>query len=369
MKIIIGADLVPTKSNYDDFIKGNIQNVIDTNLKNILDSEDYRIFNLEVPLTDLHTPIKKNGPNLIAPTQTICGIKEIGVDLFTLANNHIMDQDKQGLYSTISILEKSGIAYFGVGNDLKEASKPYIIEKDDLKIGVYACTEHEFSVATNNSPGANPFDYLESFECVKALKQKCNYVIVLYHGGKEHYRYPSPELQRICRKFCDDGADVVICQHSHCIGCEEKYRDGTIVYGQGNFLFDHSKSEFWQTSLLIEIEFTNQIAVKYIPICKKGKGVCITSGADKIKILDDFYKRSKEIENDNFVIEYYESFSANCREHYLNGIYGTSVFWRILNKLCGHKLKRKISQRKLLILRNFIECEAHREMLLRGIEK
>ena len=68
----------------------------------------------------------------------------------------------------------------------------------------------------------------------------CNSII---NGGKEHYRYPSPDLQKICRKFIDKGADLVVCQHSHCIGCEEKYNHGTIVYGQWNFLFDRSNIE------------------------------------------------------------------------------------------------------------------------------
>ena len=67
---------------------------------------------------------------------------------------------------------------------------------------------------------------------------KCDYTIVLYHGGKEYYRYPSPNLQRVCRYMIEKGTDLVICQHSHCIGCEENYLSGKIVYGQGNFIFD-----------------------------------------------------------------------------------------------------------------------------------
>ena len=42
------------------------------------------------------------------------------------------------------------------------------------------------------------------------LKKQCDYVIVLYHGGKEHYRYPSPYLQKVCRKIVDKGADIVV---------------------------------------------------------------------------------------------------------------------------------------------------------------
>ena len=98
--------------------------------------------------------------------------------------------------STTDILNKHGIPFVGIGDNLSEASKPYIIQKEEFNIGIYACAEHEFSIATENSSGANPFDPLEGLDHIQALKGKCDYVIVLYHGGKEHYRYPSPNLKK-----------------------------------------------------------------------------------------------------------------------------------------------------------------------------
>ena len=79
---------------------------------------------------------------------------------------------------------------------------------------------------------------MESLDHIQNLKDQCDYVIVLYHGGKEHYRYPSPYLQRVARKMVEKGADLVVCQHSHCIGCYEKYKDSMIIYDQGNFIFE-----------------------------------------------------------------------------------------------------------------------------------
>ena len=271
MNILIGADLVPTSSNIDLFDSGDTQTLLSDELKNLLQNADYRIFNLEVPLTDREQPIPKCGPNLIAPTKCVAGYKAMHVDLLTLANTHILDQDQQGLDSTCALLDEAGIAYTGVGKTPEEAAKPYIFECDGKQIGVYACAEHEFSIVTEHSAGANPIDLLESPDHVAALKAKCDYVIVLYHGGKEHYRYPSPNLQKVCRKLVEKGADLVVCQHSHCIGCEEKYQGGTIVYGQGNFLFDDSESEFWQTSLLVQID--DGFEISYIPLKKMEKAL------------------------------------------------------------------------------------------------
>lgn len=230
MNILIGADCVPTRSNIDLFATGDSQTLLGEELNNILQKADYRIFNLEVPLTDQVHPILKCGPNLIAPTKCVAGYKAMHVDLLTLANNHILDQDQQGLASTCSVLDAAEIAYTGVGKTPEEAAKPYIFECEGKRIGVYACAEHEFSIVTEYSAGANPVDLLETPDHIAALKEECDYVIVLYHGGKEHYRYPSPNLQKVCRKFVEKGADLVVCQHSHCIGCEEKIPGGVQLY-------------------------------------------------------------------------------------------------------------------------------------------
>mgnify|MGYP002235661412 CR=1 FL=1 len=110
---------------------------------------------------------------------------------------------------------------------------PYRISAGDIKIGFISFAEHEFTIASENTPGANPFNEEDAIRVIHSLKNECDYVVALYHGGIEHYRYPSPQLQHRCRRLVDSGADYVICQHSHCIGCYETYDNSTIVYGQG----------------------------------------------------------------------------------------------------------------------------------------
>lgn len=364
MKIIIGADLVPTQSNIEFFSNGCIEKFMDKKLINILADADFRVFNLEVPLTDKETPIKKCGPNLIAPTSCISGMKKLGVDLFTLANNHIMDQDVQGLESTIKVLTENVIDYVGAGNNLSEARKPYIIEKDGTKIGIYACAEHEFSIAEVDKPGANPFDPLESPDHIAELKQQCDFVIVLYHGGKEHYRYPSPNLQKICRKMCEKGADLIICQHTHCIGCEEKYNNSTIVYGQGNFIFDAVDDEFWKSALLVELDIDKELKINYIPLEKENGFIKMSCDVD---ILNDFNNRSEDIKNVGFIENEYSGFAERMLNGYIMSICGVSLFFKIMNKLSSQRLKRKISEKRSLVICNYIECEAHRELFLKGL--
>ena len=373
MYLVIGADLVPTESNYDAFSSGNTNLLFGETLKKYLESASYRIFNLEMPLTDDLNPIPKCGPNLIAPTKTINAYVSAGVDLLTLANNHIMDQDVDGMLSTCKTLASNNIAYLGVGNNLSDALKPYYFDFAGKKIGVYACCEHEFGIATEFSAGANPFDPMESFDHISDMKKQCDYIIVLYHGGKEHYRYPSPMLQKICRKFIDTGANTVICQHSHCIGCEEKYKDGSIVYGQGNFLFDRKINDCWDTSLLISLD--ENMSISFFPLVKYENYVRIATDDIAEKILLDFNKRSSEIKTPGFVEKKYKEFSVSSLDNYLFSFSGIkkSFLYKVLNKLTKHKLTkfiltRKYSTERKLILQNFIECEAHRELIIQGLK-
>lgn len=374
MSIIIGGDFVPTASNYHLLQNQNMDELIGTELKKLFQNAEYRIFNLEVPLSDKEEPIDKGGHNMIAPTSVVNGFKGLGINLFTLCNNHILDQGYQGMRSTCASLHKAGISYMGVGENVLEAAKPFYIEAAGKKFGIYACAEHEFSIADENRPGANPFDPLETPDHIRALKENCEYVIVLYHGGKEHYPYPSPNLQKACRKLVEKGADLILCQHSHCIGCEEKYLGKTIVYGQGNFLFDMNSHECWNSGLLVQIN--SDLEIKYIPVVKAKNVVRLADEDLKNKILKDFWKRSNEIKQKGFVEEHYSSFAKNASGYYFLEFTGKRIpifIFRVLNKLSkqrlreNFRLKNKYQGRHYMLMRNYIECEAHRELIVNAL--
>lgn len=370
--IIIGGDIVPFGPDISLFTEGKVDELVGQDLLTILRNASYRIFNLEVPLTDTCQPIQKYGPHLVAPTAVTKGLQLMGVDLLTLANNHIMDQGILGLTSTIQELKNANISYVGVGQNQTEAQKAFFFYTNNKRYGVYACAEHEFSIVDNKQPGANPFDPLESLDHVKKMKTQCDYVIVLYHGGKEYYRYPSPNLQKVCRKLVEKGADLVVCQHSHCIGCKEEYLNGTIVYGQGNFLFNKKSNEFWNTGIIVSINDIGEIT--YIPFTKQEHGIRLAQEREASEIIEAFEKRSKEIKEPNFIDEKYKSFADEEIPGYLLFFLGMhkNVIYRIVNKLSGQRLKRFVISRILnnrgMGIKLFIQCEAHRELLLKGLQ-
>ena len=371
--LIFAGDTVPTDSNIDLFKNGDAELLIGKDLFEQLQGADLVVANLETPLADRATPIVKNGPNLIAAPASAHGLTALGVDVVALANNHIMDQGAEGLASTLRALDAEGIQHFGAGDNLVAAAAPFIFEKDGIKSCIYACTEHEFSVAGESSPGANPFDLLRSFDYVEELKARCDFLVVLYHGGKEHYRYPSPGLRDTCRRLAEKGADLVVCQHSHCVGCMEEWGGSTIVYGQGNFLFDRSDSEFWRTGLLLRVEVGREgFSTDFIPLCKDGSRVHLAKGEEGDGILCGFRNRSLQILESGFVEKEYARFAADYLPTYIRAFVpgARSIAFRVLNKVSGGYLLRAIASGvDRLAALNYLECEAHRELFSSGLRE
>lgn len=367
VSILIGADVVPTDSNKRLFESGAASQIIQQDLLNCWNSVDLRIFNLEAPVFDGCSPIKKCGPTLKIETKCMSGIKLLNPDLVLLANNHILDHGISGLESTISEFSSCNINYVGVGSNIETVRKYYEFERNGLRIAVYNCAEHEFSIATSTSAGANPFDALNSFDDVASLKEKNDYVIVCYHGGKEFYQYPSPMLQKIFRKFADRGADVVIAQHTHCIGCEEKYKQSTLIYGQGNFIFENPEA-LSKKSLLCKLTFTKRnVDVEYIPIQLNG-GRCELLKPEK-ETMEEFYCRSKEILKVGFIEQNYRTFSKEYIAFYLKLMKGNGLLWKVVSKISTKFFVRIFcTLTNILCIRNFVETEAHRELLLMGIK-
>ena len=369
MRIIIAGDLVPTKNNELLFKKSEIVSNLDNKLKKIWFDSDYRIFNLECVLGNLEIlkPIKKHGPNLIASLETINGIKDLKPSLVLLANNHILDFGVKGLNSTLEILKFHNIKYTGIINNKLEKNKFVFFEKDGIKVAIYNLCENEFSVAGKNKKGANGFSYYKNICEIQELKETVDYVIVIFHGGKEFYRYPSPNQRDISHSFIDFGADLIIYQHSHCIGCEEVYKNKKVIYGQGNFVFCTGDDDYWNTELILQVDISNEnIDITYHPVQKKDNLIYYS---DDKSIIENYFKRSSQIKEEKFIENEYNKFSLNYLNNYLYNLNGKNIINRLMNKLRIKKyFIKKYNLKSLLAIQNIIECEAHRELLINGLK-
>lgn len=330
-------------------------------------SDDILIGNLECPLTNKPMPVKKAGPVLYCPENLASKLQTQGFYALSLANNHIRDCGDAAVYNTIKVCGEVGIRTFGAGQTQADALEPLIVERDGLKLGVISFAEREFNYAKKGKAGAAVFDPYESYDRISALKQSVDAVVVLYHGGIEHYIYPTPLLQKKCRKMVDAGADVVLCQHSHCIGTRESYNDGEILYGQGNSVFGYRKGDdSWNYGLIVKIALSKTGAkVDYDVLENKSDGtVILADDNSRNEILGFLEAHSSKINDTTFIEEEWKKFCKRREALYLPMILGFGKNTNRLNRLLGNAIVRLFySRRQLNIIHNIIRCDAHEEVL------
>src|SRR6185503_10439903 len=158
--ILIGADICPIGDNLPHFEAGDARRLLNDLLPEFK-AADLAIANLECPLIEQSAPIQKTGPTFGASRSCIRAIKNAGISLLGLANNHIMDHGPSGLRNTIEVCAAHDIAIVGAGENLEKAREIVVTTIGNVRVGVLAMAEHEFSIATKDSPGASPLDLVD----------------------------------------------------------------------------------------------------------------------------------------------------------------------------------------------------------------
>jgi poly-gamma-glutamate synthesis protein (capsule biosynthesis protein) len=361
MKIIITGDFY-ISDKYKD------SNLFDSSITEVLFNADYRIVNLEAPITKNYPKNKiiKTGPHLrMSEENVINHLDELNIDCVTLANNHILDYGTEGINNTFDVLNKNRISYLGAGENLSDATKPYLFEKKGVKVALVNFCENEWSIAESNSPGANPMDIIDNAHQIKYAKELADYVIVIVHGGHEYYNLPSPRMQKQYRFYADQGADIVVGHHTHCISGNEVYNGVPIYYSLGNFLFtDNSTIDEWYTGLVLELEILNgSIRHKVHPVRqqKRSFNLSLLKGKDKDEVLKRVENFNRTIIDVHRLNESWVKYIDVQSEEYLN-------YWSPLSFIKNRYIKsifrrlgiNFINKKGALLYLNLLRCEAHK---------
>lgn len=245
---------------------------LSSGFKSILDSCDYNVLNFEVPIQKKGTlSIKKSGPSLSQNEMSPMWVKDNGWNVVSLANNHALDYGEESLDYTIGAF--SDIIVIGAGK-WDNAYCVKIIEVKQKKIGIIACTQHEFGILDDRNDvskiGCAWINHPEIIKKILKVKEDVDFLIMYAHAGVENFFQPLPEWREIYRFFIDLGCDAVIGSHPHVIQGWELYQDKPIFYSLGNLCFQKNKLEkkSWYESLcvVLNIEENNRLSfeVNYI---------------------------------------------------------------------------------------------------------
>lgn len=244
-----------------------------------LRSVELAMINLELPLTTVDQPADK-AITLRAHPDIAPSLREAGVDVATVANNHALDHGTEGLSETVDALEGSGIAAVGGGIELERALQPAILSVNGLRVAVfglastlppgYAAGPRRPGVAPvrvlsrffidsttlDEQPGMSPWvetelveeDLRRACDKIEAVRAEADLVVVQIHWGIPNnwcaaFQGPLADYQLpLGHALIEAGADLVVGHHPHTVHGVERYRQGLIAYSLGNFLF-HSMGQ------------------------------------------------------------------------------------------------------------------------------
>jgi len=372
--IIIAGDLAPIGQPGELLARGSIDMVF-RNVLPVINGVDSCIVNLECPLTYMNKMLSKAGPKLKANPSVAKALKEAGVKIASLANNHIFDYKIDGVRDTIKTLEENSIRWYGLGENLKEASKPLLIDIRDYRIGFLSYAEHEFNWQSDDQWCTSMLEPVENILQIQNVAQECNALIIFLHIGPEGTHFPSPRMIKIARAFAKAGASAVVISHAHAIMGKEIYEEVPIVYGLGNFLF-HSqtnKSLSWRLGQLVKLTFTENknVNIELIPFIANSDTGCLNLlSREEITKYSIFYQEiSYSLNHGDDISEKWKIFCASQTKHItkeiLKGFFAMCPRVLLSKIFGGKKSPGDLSYytRGANILRGLTICENHRDML------
>lgn len=361
MKVLITGDLVISQS-YD------AANKIDPELVALFAQSNFNIVNLEAPVTESTSKILKTGPHLKSDEKsTLDVLKTLNIHIAALANNHIKDYHEQGVLDTIAFCENNSIRAIGAGANIKEASQTTILNTPEGKIAIINIAENEWSSADEDAAGANGMNIIKDTMKIQQAKKENDFVFVIIHGGHEYYNLPSPRMQEQYRFYAEQGADLVVGHHTHCISGYEIHNETHIYYSLGNFLFTKDNvNDDWYTGLILEVNINRgSIETGLHPIrqAKDGFRLSLLEDVEKKEVLRRVEAYSDIIKSEEDLIKEWHLFITSKQKIYLN-YWSPKVF--IKNKYVTGVLNRLnvklINTRGLTYFLNLMRCEAHYDL-------
>jgi len=200
--------------------------------------------NLECPATRIEAPVFKQFIFRAEP-EWLQVLRRHGITHLNLANNHAIDQGREGLMDTRRNIVEAGMVPLGAGANMNEASQPVLLASAPRKVwlvpSLRLALENYAYLPDKPCVSQEPMDSL--LERVHRLKREDStaVVIVSLHWGGEHTLQPVPRQRMEAHQLIMAGADVLVCHHTHTLQTIEDFRGHKIYYSIGNFIFDQSK--------------------------------------------------------------------------------------------------------------------------------
>ena len=197
--------------------------------------------NLEGPLAQKAQKQNRNFSYRVKP-KVATSVLRAGINVVTLANNHLVDCGREGVLETLEALAAAGVTPLGAAANQNAAHEPVIREAGGVRIGLLGYYWNRRCAATANLPGSAMGVFEELETDIRQLRTRVDRVVVTFHWGRPYNPEPSPRARVKARFAIDCGAHAIVGHHPHIIQAFEVYRRCPIFYSIGNFAFGSGNS-------------------------------------------------------------------------------------------------------------------------------
>lgn len=218
-----------------------VDHLFSDGIDSVFRSAQIVVGNLECPATKIESPVFKQYIFRSEP-EWLDTLRQHGITHLNLANNHSIDQGREGLLDTKRNIKAAGMVPIGAGASMREAAEPVLLASSPRKVWLVPSLRlalENYSYLTDKPcVSQEPMDSLMQrvFQLRKA--DSTAVIIVSLHWGGEHTSKPVPRQRMEAHQLILAGADALICHHTHTLQTIETFRGKPIYYSIGNFIFD-----------------------------------------------------------------------------------------------------------------------------------
>lgn len=272
--------------------RGNdINQAFDQGLLEQMRNADIFMINNEFTFTSRGTPTVNKKFTFRANPGNVSMYEEMGVDIVSVANNHIYDYGEISLLDTLDTLEQAEIPYVGAGRNLQEAMTPVYYIANGMKIAFVSATQIERNgtpdtkEATQDSAGVlrcmNPDNLLLTIE---EAKKNSDYVILYIHWGTESQEAIDWLQEQQAPIYAQAGVDLIIGDHPHCLQKMDSVEGVPVIYSLGNFWFNSRT----QNSCVVKVALRagEMESFQFIPCRQSDCRTVLLTGQEKTEVLD-----------------------------------------------------------------------------------
>ena len=269
LKIVLTGDILLDRGVRREINKYGVDHLFSAGVDSVFREAQVVVGNLECPATKIQAPVQKLFIFRGEP-EWLQVLKHHGITHLNLANNHAIDQGREGLMDTRRNVSAAGMVPIGVGENMDEASQPVLLVSQPRNVwlvpSLRLALENYAYLPDKPCVSQEPMDSLLTRVHRLRKADSTAVIIVSLHWGGEHTLQPVNSQRWDAHQLIRAGADVLICHHTHTLQTIEDFHGKKIYYSVGNFIFDQQKPINTKACMVRLKVSTDDVETETIPV-------------------------------------------------------------------------------------------------------